>query len=79
MREKYREKRAKRVRTDGNEQYVEVTGDFSAFVEDPYIDAPIEREPLTDEVDVVVIGGGFGGLLTAARLRESGNEDFTNC
>jgi cyclohexanone monooxygenase len=35
---------------------------------------PSEREPLTDEVDVIVIGGGFTGLITAARLRESGVE-----
>ena len=41
----------------------------------PYV-APIEREPLTDEVDVVVIGGGFGGLLAGARLREAGVDDI---
>jgi cyclohexanone monooxygenase len=31
---------------------------------------------LTDQVDVVVIGGGFGGLLAGARLREAGVEDI---
>ena len=36
----------------------------------------IEREPLTDEVEVVVIGGGFGGLLAGARLRQAGVEDI---
>ena len=30
----------------------------------------------TDEVDVVVIGGGFGGLLAGARLREAGVDDI---
>ena len=30
------------------------------------------REPLTDEVDVAIVGAGFGGLLTGARLRELG-------
>ena len=34
------------------------------------------REPLTDEVEVVVIGGGFGGLLAGARLREAGVDDI---
>jgi cyclohexanone monooxygenase len=72
LREKYREERDKRVRSDGNAQYTEVTGDFSAFVEDPYIAERIEREPLTDDTDVIVIGGGFGGLLAGARLRERG-------
>ena len=74
LREKYRQERDKRLRADANEQYVEVAGDFRHYIDDPYIDAPIERAPLTDEVDVLVIGGGFGGLLAAARLREVGVE-----
>jgi cyclohexanone monooxygenase len=72
LREKYRLERDKRLRADGNDQYVEVTGAFAHYVEDPYVEAPIEREPLTDEVEVLVIGGGFGGLLAGARLREAG-------
>jgi cyclohexanone monooxygenase len=74
LREKYRQERDKRLRSDANAQYVEVVGDFRHYIDDPYIDAPIERAPLTDEVDVLVIGGGFGGLLAAARLREIGVE-----
>ena len=34
---KYLEERDKRLRTDANEQYVEVTGDFSNYVDDPYV------------------------------------------
>jgi cyclohexanone monooxygenase len=75
LREKYRLERDKRMRDDGNEQYIEVAGDFARYVDDPYV-APIEREPLTDAVDVVIIGGGFGGLLAGARLREAGVEDI---
>ena len=74
LREKYRAERDKRLREDGNDQYVEVTGDFAHFVEDPYV-APIDRGPLFTEVDVVVIGGGFGGLLAGARLKEAGISD----
>ena len=76
LRRKYRQERDKRIRSDGNEQYVEVTGEFSAYVDDPYIAGPEERAPLFDEVDVVVVGGGFGGLLTAAHLRKAGVEDI---
>ena len=76
LREKYREERDRRLRSEGNEQYVEVTGVFASYVDDPYVEPGFEREPLTDEVEVVVIGGGFGGLLAGARLREAGVEDI---
>jgi len=76
MRERYRIEREKRLRKDGNEQYIEVEGDFEHFVIDPYIESPIERKALTDEVEVVLIGGGFGGLQAGARLRDAGVEDI---
>ena len=76
LREKYRLERDKRVRADGNEQYVEVAGEFTAYVEDPYIEAPEAREPLSDDVDVIIVGGGFGGLLTAAHLRQAGVQNL---
>jgi cyclohexanone monooxygenase len=70
---KYLAERDKRLRPDGNEQYVEVTAEFSRYVDDPYVER-VEREPLFDEVEFAVIGGGFGGLLMGARLREAGFE-----
>ena len=72
LRAKYREERDKRLRQDGNDQYVEVKGDFSRYVDDPYVVPGLTRAPLTDAVDVLIIGGGFGGLLAGARLREAG-------
>jgi len=72
LREKYRSERDKRLRADGNEQYQEVTGDFSHYVDDPYVEPGYSRAPLADEVDCIVVGGGFGGLLTGARLTEAG-------
>ena len=74
LREKYRLEREKRLREDGNEQYIEVKNDFSRYLDDPYV-APIKRDPVSDEVDVLVIGGGFGGLLAGARLKEAGIKD----
>jgi cation diffusion facilitator CzcD-associated flavoprotein CzcO len=76
LKAKYRAERDKRLRADANDQYVEMAGQFARFMDDPYIAAPIVREPLSDEVDVVVIGGGFGGLLAGARLREQGITDL---
>ncbi|HEY8949482.1 MAG TPA: NAD(P)/FAD-dependent oxidoreductase, partial [Rhizomicrobium sp.] len=75
LKAKYRAERDKRIRADGNEQYVEMKGQFAHYLEDPYV-APIPRAPLTDETEVLVIGGGFGGLLAAARLREAGINDI---
>jgi len=76
LRAKYRAERDKRLRLDGNDQYIEVKGALARYVEDPYVAPGFTRTPLTDEVEVVVIGGGFGGLLAGARLREAGIEDI---
>ena len=53
---------------------MEIAGAFARFAEDPWVDGKFAREPLTDEVDVAIVGAGFGGLLTGARLRELGVE-----
>ena len=76
LRDKYRQERDKRLREDGNDQYQEVSGDFSYFVDDPYINEAIERQALTDSYEIVIIGGGFGGVLAASRLKEAGFSDF---
>lgn len=73
---KYQEERDKRVRADGNDQYQEVTGEFAYFVDDPYIDSELKRDAIEEEVEVVIIGGGFGGMLAAARLHDAGITDF---
>ena len=76
LREQYRIERDKRIKDEANDQYIEVKGDFSHYIDDPYLVERIERDPLNDTVEVIVIGGGFGGLLAAARLRETGIEDI---
>ena len=76
LREKYRTERDKRLRTDANEQYQEIKGEYAAFLTDPYIAHPTSRSPLTDDVEIAIIGGGFGGLIAGARLKELGFEDI---
>ncbi|WP_315832934.1 NAD(P)/FAD-dependent oxidoreductase [Bradyrhizobium prioriisuperbiae] len=72
LRARYRAERERRLRPDGDQQYREIAGELAHYAEDPYVDAGFSRAPVNDAVDVVVIGGGFGGLITAARLREAG-------
>ena len=74
LRAKYRQERDKRLRPDGNDQYVEIKGQFAHYLEDPYVE-PIVRDPIAVDVEVVVVGGGFGGLLAGARLKEAGITD----
>ena len=76
LRRKYRDERDKRLRADGNDQYVTVSGRFAHYLDDPYVEPGFHREPLSDEVEVAIVGGGFGGLLAAARLRQLGIEDI---
>jgi cyclohexanone monooxygenase len=75
LRERYRRERDKRLRADANDQYVEITGDYAHYLEDPYVEA-VERQPLRDEVTVALIGGGFAGLVAGARLKQAGIADI---
>jgi len=76
LRDKYRRERDKRLRADGNEQYREVRGDFAHFLDAPHAAPAYTRAPLADIVDVLIVGGGLGGLLCGARLRQAGIEDI---
>ena len=72
LRERYRVERDRRASGDASgRRYHDVEQGFSHLLADPY-GVVVEREPLHDAVDVLIVGGGFGGLLCAARLREAG-------
>ncbi|WP_319434451.1 NAD(P)/FAD-dependent oxidoreductase [Mycobacterium sp. RTGN5] len=74
LREKYRVEREKRLRPEGSAQYLELEGDYADFYEvDPYTTVTA-RDPLAEDADVVVLGGGFAGLLTGAYLKKAGVE-----
>jgi cyclohexanone monooxygenase len=74
LKQKYREERDKRLRPDGNEQYIRIAGHLGYYLDDPY--TPVtERAPKTDQVTFAFIGGGFAGLVTGARVKELGVDD----
>ena len=67
LREKYRIERDKRLRPDGNDQYLEPTGRFADLLDDPYTPV-VDREPVRGDVTVAVIGALYkvmGGALLA--------------
>ena len=72
LRQKYAEERDRRLRTDGNNQYQEITGKHEHYNVDPYVEPGFTRPALQEELDAVIVGGGFGGLLAAARLQKAG-------
>src|SRR5438270_8476401 len=74
LKQKYAEERAKRLRPDGNAQYLQLKGTLGHYLDDPYTPV-VERAPRTDHVTFAFIGGGFAGLVTGARLKEVGVDD----
>jgi cyclohexanone monooxygenase len=74
-REKYEQERNKRLRPEGGAQYLELKGEFADFAEvDPH--TPVTpRAPVSDEVEVAVLGGGIAGLLAGAYLKKAGVDD----
>lgn len=76
LRAKYRAERDRRIRPDGASQYRHPAGEFGSYDQDPYADPEFTREPLRDRVEAVVVGGGFGGLLAGARLRQAGVQEI---
>ncbi len=75
LRERYRVEREKRLRKNGRDQYVRAEGDFAGYAEDIHADPGFNRSSIQRSVTALIIGGGFGGMLTAARLKMSGVED----
>src|SRR6201996_3433133 len=71
---KYLAERDKRLRTDGNAQYLRLEGQLSHYKRHPYAE-PINREALFDHVTFAFVGGGIAGLVTGARLVEAGITD----
>jgi cyclohexanone monooxygenase len=69
---RYAEERLKRLRPDTTAQFQALEGDLAPFATDPHADPQFSRDPVVEEVDVLIVGGGFGGLLVGARLREGG-------
>src|ERR1700758_1894127 len=79
MREKYRQERNKRMRADGQKQYFRPTGGKVPvnYVSDPH--KPVQpREPIREDIDAVILGAGWGGVMAAYHLTQAGVTNFRN-
>ena len=76
LHDKYLLERDKRLRPEGNAQYIPVGDEFSGFSDDPHVLPDFSRKPIAEDVEVALIGGGHAGLLASHALREAGIDDF---
>jgi hypothetical protein len=63
----------------GAADYMSMEGEFKKYLDDVYSEPPVPREALTDDCEILVVGGGFGGLLMWHRLSEAGFTDVRFC
>ena len=78
LREKYRQGRDKRLRPDGQKQYVRLTGEMAAnYAADPH--KPVTpRAAIAEHIDVIALGGGWGAIMSAYYLNQAGVTHFRN-
>lgn len=77
LKAKYLEERDKRLaRNQGVEQYIVLDGSLSHYLKDPWVEPGFTRDPIEEEVDVVIVGGGYGAQVVAVRLIEAGVNNF---
>jgi cation diffusion facilitator CzcD-associated flavoprotein CzcO len=67
---RYEVERTKRLREEGLGQYESLREHH--LDADPWSDPGFRRDPVVEEVDVVVLGGGWAGMLTAINLLKRG-------
>lgn len=81
---KYDQERLKRLRDDGNAQYIDpsLNGTLTRFQEDPWVisetlNPGLDKAKNGDKFKIVLVGAGYGGLTTASRLAKAGITDIT--
>jgi hypothetical protein len=78
LREKYRHERDRRLRPDGNDQYVEVAADFRHYIDDPHVEPGFTRKPLTNAVDVVIVGAALAASWPRRACTSLGSRIFAS-
>ena len=71
---RYEAERTKRLRDEGLAQYQSLSEHH--LDRDPWADPDFTRDAITEEVDVVILGGGFAGMLAGINLLRRGVTRF---
>ncbi|KAK5075198.1 hypothetical protein LTR64_001403 [Lithohypha guttulata] len=70
---KYKEERDRRLAAGGGlAQYRFADGDLSHYLIDPWVKPGFQRDPIDENVEVAIMGGGYGAQLVAVRLIQAG-------
>ena len=72
LRDRYRAEQQKRLRPEGMNQWRELDDELDR---DPFVESGFTRPPVVEETTVVIVGGGFAGMLTAIDLAKHGITD----
>ena len=79
LKEKYKKERNKRLRVEGGEQYAPSTDTLThdTYEHDPFTPV-VPRDGVSEELDVLILGGGWTGILSAYHLTQAGVTSFRN-
>jgi cation diffusion facilitator CzcD-associated flavoprotein CzcO len=72
LRRRYRDEQQKRLRPEGMAQFRDLGEELDR---DPFVEPGVTRDPVVEETTVVIVGGGFAGMLTAIDLGRHGITD----
>ncbi|KAJ9607391.1 hypothetical protein H2200_008464 [Cladophialophora chaetospira] len=77
LKQKYLEERDKRLLSHGSKgQYRPVSGTLAHYADDPWLREKTEREPINEQCEALIIGGGYGGELVAIKMIQAGVTDI---
>lgn len=73
LKNRYKEERDRRLALGGGlAQYRLADGHLSSYLIDPWVEPGFTRDSIDENVEVTIIGGGYGAQLVAVRLIEAG-------